>query len=507
MKLKSILLGVFITSAALCSAQQIDPVTKAMLDGNTEWIQSHPNDYEAYFERAGIYLQLHRLDEAYLDIVKAIENTPSKERDAQMRNFSLLTDILIAQDNLPKAVEAINKALEIDPANYANIYKKGNIYLNLKMPDEAYSTFASMQRLKSRSQEAFFGMAKAKALKGEMDEARDLIKEVEQSDPTNYITYCRIGDFYNSIGLDSDAANNYLFAFALTDNSSTPMNKLLLLGQKNYTAVSQAIQSAAAKAKNNLSLDFLLAEIAYRAGAFNDAYNAYASLLATPDGNDSDLLAGMARTCLALNKIPEAQTASASALNLDPSPSNHILRSKIQRAAKLPSDALAAAKKAYELNPGNIDAVIEIAIDHLSLNNYNDAIYVLNEAIMSNADNPLPLLLRGYAYQIGLKDEKRANSDFSRAAIAPIEEFPDIAYCALAKTLSGKKIDGDAMIERAITKNSGKDAAYWTAVYFAQTGNLDKAREWKNKALSLGYGNIYNLDVNQDANINLSPIR
>ena len=39
--------------------------------------------------------------------------------------------------------------------------KKGNVALYLNRPEDAYESFAAMQRLKSRSQEAFFGMARA----------------------------------------------------------------------------------------------------------------------------------------------------------------------------------------------------------------------------------------------------------------------------------------------------------------------------------------------------------
>lgn len=507
MKFKTLLLSACLASAFFCSAQQIDPITKATLDANTEWLQSHPDDYEALFDRSAIYLQLHRLDEAYLDIVKAIETTPAKEKMAVARNFSLLSDILIAQNNLPKAVEAINKSLEVDPSSYSNIYKKGNIYLALNMPDEAYSAFSSLQRLKSRSQEGFFGMAKAKVMKGDMDEARDLIKEVEQADPTNYLTYCRIGDFYNSLNQDTDAAANYLLAFTLTDNSSTPMKSLINLGKKNYPAVSQAITTAASKTQNTFPLDFLLANIAYRAGVFQDAYDAYTRLLATPDGNDPDLLAGLAKSALALNKIPEAQAASASALNMTQSADLYILRSQIQRAAGLPSEALVLSKKGYEIQPGNTSALIESALNNIALNNNNEALTILNEAVMMNADDPLPLMLRAYVYKEGLKDKKKATSDYNRAAMVVSDNFPDIAYTAIAKTLSGKKIDGDALIETALTNNTGKDAAYWGAVYYSQTGNLEKARQLRDKAISLGYNNLYNLNSNKDANLNLSPIR
>lgn len=506
MRLKTILISAALFPMFAVSAQQINPITKAMLDGYSEWLAQNPNDYETLYERAAQYFQLQMSDNAYIDIVKAIENTPEKSTDMLAKEFSLLSDILYAQGNYPKSLEAIDKALQVAPADYRNRYKKGNILLSLNRPDDAYAVFASLQRLKSRSQEAFFGMAKAKAMTGDLAEARDLIKEVEQADPTNYLTYQRIGELYESINQDQDAAANYLLAFSLADDSSAPMNALIRLGDKNYQAVKNAVDYALSKTKNTIPFDYLKATIAYRTGNYNDAYTAYTSLTATPDGRDEVIYSGLARTALALNRIPEAENAINSAIQIKDEPYLNVIKSKILRASGRPDEALGSARKAAQTGASS-DALIEVALSNMELKNYDDALAALNEAIMNNADDPLPAMIRGYIYKNIKKETGNATSDYNRVANTPYDTFPEIAYAAMAKTFNGKKIDGDEMIETALTKDTGKNAAYWAAVYYAQTGNIDKARQYRQKAIDLGYGNLFNLNANNDANLNLAPVR
>ena len=73
--------------------------------------------------------------------------------------------------------------------------------------------------------------------------------------------------------------------------------------------------------------------------------------------------------------------------------------------------------------------------------------------------------------------------------------------------MSGKKSDGDAIIESALSENPNNPKThYYAAIYYAQLSVLDKAVECRNKAISLGFENEYLLKTDKTANLNLSPI-
>lgn len=506
MKIKKIFAISALALASTAAAQQINPITKAVLDGYEMTLRDNPKDYETLYQRAAQYYNLSMYDNALTDIVKAIDCTPEKESDMRQREFSLMADIDIEMKEYAKALVAVEKALEINPDSYGDFYKKGNILLHLKDGEAAYRTFASMQRLKSRSQEAYFGMAKACLLTGKNGEAEALIKEAQNADPTSAITYCRIGDLYREAGDNRQAAANYLSAFALASDSDRPLQSLIALGNADYPAVADAVDYALERSDNQVPLYFIKGNIANLSGNHQAAYEALSSLLRIPAGQGPSVYASLASTCMALDKLDEASENIDMAIVKAATPSNLVTKAEIELAAERPAFALVSATKALEANPAEIDAMMAAALAYADLKEYDKAVKYLNDAAITDAANPLPLMLRAWINSTFLNNQKSAVADRKRVASMAADKFPEIAYKALAKSLNGKKIDGDELISKALTNDSDKEDYYYAAVYYAQTGSIEKAREMRDKAIQLGYGNVHKLYTDKTANLNLQPI-
>lgn len=482
-------------------------MTKAVIDGYTEAIRQNPKDYMSLYDRGAQYYRLSMYDHALTDIAKAITCTPAKESAMLEQEYSLMADIQIELKNYPKALEAVEKALEYNPESYANLYKKGNICLYMKQPEEAYRAFSSMQRLKSRSQEAYFGMAKACVMSGKNEEALGLIKEAEQANPSSYLTYCRTGDLYRDLGENEKAAADYLSAFSLSTGDTRPMESLISLARENYPAVSAAINYALGKTSNPVPLNFLKANIAYLTGNYGEAMTGFDDLTASPEGQEAAVYAKAASNAIALDKADRAGELIAKAISMNPTSDYYCIQARAFRAAGKNEQAFGAATKAKAANPHSTDALVELALARLALEDTDEAIDALNEAVVNDPGATLPLMLRAYIYKNLKNNSKNAVADYSRVANTDSEAMPDVAFKAMAKAFNGKKLDGDAIIERALAANPGKDAAYWGAVYYSQTGSLEKGLEQLRKALDNGYQNIYNLESNQEANLNIAPLR
>ncbi|MDE6339813.1 MAG: hypothetical protein K2K97_08525, partial [Muribaculaceae bacterium] len=309
MKFKSLLLSVALMAAPMAIAQQISPLTKAVLRGYEEILKENPKDYGTLYQRATQYYNLSMYDDALIDLSKALDCTPAKEKELRLDEFSLLADVYIQTKDYDKAMEAVDNALALSPQDYALLYKKGNIALYLNKPEDAYATFATMQRLKSRSQEAFFGMARADIMMNKKEDARDLITQAQNADPSNYLTFCRVGELYEDMNEDENAAASYLSGFSLADGkSSRPLESLIFLAQKNYNAVDAAIKYAISRTDNTDALYFLQASIAYNSGNFTQAYDGFKKLLESQEGRIGSVYATMALCCVALNKMEEAST-------------------------------------------------------------------------------------------------------------------------------------------------------------------------------------------------------
>lgn len=505
--IKKIAATLLLTLALPVAAQQLNPMTKAILDSYTETLRQNPKDYLTLYDRAATYFSLSMYDDALTDITKAIVNTPAKETDVIASEYALLADTEIALKEYDKALDAVNKCLEINPDSYADLYKKGNICLYLNNPEEAWKAYSGMQRLKSRSQEAYFGMAKADIMMDKKEEARELIKQAQDADPNSWVTYCRTGDLYRDLGEDENAAADYLSAFSLADGSPRPMESLINLGRDNYPAVATAINYALKKTDNPIPLDFLKANIAYITGNYNDALEGFNALLKNQEAQTASIYARAAMSALDLNRLDEASELIAKAVFEVPSADNYIIQSNIYRAAGKNEEAFGAATKAKAADPHNSQALTTLALARMAFGDWDEAIEALNDAIINDAADLQPQMLRAYIYNTKTNNAKGASADYARVANAPAETFPDIAYKAMAKSLNGKKIDGDAIMEKALTENTGKDAAYWAAVYYANTGSLQKGADQLKRAHDLGYQNVHNILTNNDGNLNVAPLR
>ena len=511
MKFKSLLLSVALMAAPAAFAQQISPLTKAVLRGYKEILRENPQDYSTLYQRATQYYNLSMYDNALVDIIKALDYTPAKEKELRLDEYSMLADIYIQTKEYDKAMSAVDNALALAPQDYALLYKKGNVALYLNKPEEAYSSFAAMQRLKSRSQEAFFGMARADIMMGKTEDARDLITEAQNADPTNYLTFCRVGELYEDMNEDENAAASYLSGFSLADGkSSRPLESLILLARKNYAAVDTAIKYAISRTDNTDALYFLQASIAYNSGNFNQAYEGFKSLLESKEGQIGSVYSTMAQCCVALNKMSDATTYADLAILKDNSVENQIVKSKVELAAGNAPAALLAATKALQVSTTSTAALTQSALANMALNDPKAAIKSLNEAIMTDPTDIYAQMLRAYVNREMIKDSKEAVMDYTRIANSTEpENFMESTYKALAQALAGKKLDADSTMEKALREQNDKtkDDFYYAAIYYAQTGDLDKAKSMIDNALSLGYQNLYNLYTNTTANLNIAPIR
>lgn len=507
MKFRHFLTAAAVCAIFVCNAQQINPITKAVLESYTNLLKQNPKDYNTLYQRAAQYYSLSDYDNALNDIIKAIEYTPMKEVDLRVKEFSLMSDIYTETKEYNKALASINQSLENDPQNYGDLYKKGNILLHLGEGEQAYYTFQSMQRVKSRSQEAFFGMAKANLLMGKTQEAESLIKEAEKTDPNNYVTYCRTGNIYEDLERYSDAAGAYLSAFGLAIDTSRPLSDLLRLGTKDFQAVASAIDYAADKTTNKAPLYFLKANIAYQSGNYQDAYDAFTKLINLPEGQESPVYSQLALTCKALDKLEEAETNADMALLKEKSYSSYMAKAEVDLATGKPAFALMNAKKAMEADRSSSEAMTLAALANMELGENAEAQKILSNAILNNASDPLPLMLRAYINKEKLNNGKGAVADYSRVAGLEPESFRGKMYKALAKALNGKKIDADLLMESYLKGNENKEDLFQAAIYYAQTGNLEKAGILRDKAVEKGYQNIHNLNTDKTANLNINPIR
>lgn len=490
-KLKTYIVAAALSCSMLCAAQQINPITQAMLDGYAELLEANPNDYLTLYERASQYYNLSNYEAALSDIKRAIACTPAKEKDQFASEYALAADVYTELKQYTDAYTAINKALELRPDTFKWIYAKGNLCLHLNDIKAAEQAYKTMQRMYPRSVEALFGLAKVAIAENRFSEAKELMKEVQRLDSNNYLTFCRLGDLHRDMNEPQEAAAEYLNAFSLTKNSNRPMASLMELATTDYDALQQAIDYALNRTKNVVPLYFISGNAAVAAGKYDDAYTTYRQLLAMPDIDADALYPAMGEICLMRGDLSEADNYLSKALMLQDNEQNNLLKAKAENARGNSASALIYAENVLRKNPDNTDALLEAAEAKLTAGEDDAAIDYLNRAIISNAEDVRPLLVRGFLQANGRVGATSVN-DFKRAASYPAENDEKTAYKAIAQALSGNALDANATInslKEKATNNAG--AAYLYALYLNNTGNLSEAQAMLKKAEAGGFENEY----------------
>lgn len=508
--IKSLLVGLAIFASFFVShSQEIHPMTKAMLDGYDQILKETPDDYFILYQRSQQYYKLSMYDNALRDIKKAISLTDAKEKEMLSQEYSLQASIYMETNEYPKALEAIDEAIKFSSQPYSLLNTKGNICIYLAKYNEARLAFRQMQALNSRSQEAFLGLAKIALLEGDKNSAISLMKEGERCNPSSYITYCRLGDLYIDMGDHANAMTAYITAFSLSSDKDRPITSMINLSKIDYQSTINGLKYAIDKTTNKTPLYFLSASISFINGHYKDAYQTYTYIINTTEAHDAEIYARLAETCLYLNKQDEATKYINIAISGIESVDNYLIRAKIEYAKSNYNNALIASEKALELSQRKSTiALTYCALAKLELEQTDEAIMLLNEAIINDAGDMLPLMIRGYIYDQIKGNLRNSVNDYQRAASLEATTFPQIMYKGLAQTLAGKRLDGDETISQALKNMSlNAEAYFYCAIYYAQTGDKDKANSMLTKAIELGYENLYLLYEDETINLNIKPIR
>lgn len=499
--------GILALSFLGAAGQQINPMTEAVIRGYTDILKENPKDYMTLYDRAAQYINIGDYVRALSDIDMALEYTPDKETAYKAAELSLKSEIQTAMGNYDGAIKTLSDCLSIQTSP-ADLYKLGNLYLLTNKPEDALKTFEQLQRLTPRNQEAFYGMAKANLILGRNDEASKLLNEIESFGQQSFITYCRLGDLYADMGDAQNATKNYLIAYSMTDSSSRPVESLKVLAAKNPNVVIETVNGLIAADPDNYELNYVKAILAYDSGLYAESEKAGKEIAAKLEEPSEAVYRMIAVSDLALNKQPEAKTYILKAEELAPNDKGVLLDKVDIMIGENPSEAYETAKRLLTLYPDDNQALYAASKAAIMAGEHKEALGYLNNLILGNPSDGEALLLRGYVNSEFLKDGKAGVNDYTRAGnIHQDGSVGNLVVGAIGKAKAGKKLDSEGMIADAIKKaENNKNDLYLIAVYYAQTGNLEKAKEYADKAVANGYGNKYNLTANKVPVLNLSPI-
>lgn len=514
MKLKPFLIAgaLALTSLMTMSAQSLDnPLVRAVMAVYDEAIAENPGDYEALLRRGNEYYNLNMYRQALDDVNQAMRYIPNDDKDSRFRALGLRARVYSLSNRYAEAITDLNEALEIDPKNYVITYLRADAYYNLGNYNEAKNDFNTMLRINPRSQEAMFGLAKIAIKQNNLGVANDFADKAVNLTPSNSDVYLSRAEVRRLAGDNQGAVDDYIIALSIdSGNSSRALRELFLLSNSDYAAVMNGLTSAIRRAPRQGMFYYIRASIAQSHSNYRAAIDDYDKIINEKMYVFEGLNASLAECYFALGKYETALMNIDYAIEANPdNASYYVIKSQILRATGDYQGALRNAESALEKAPDDNDALQAIALALESLELYQDASVTLSEAILNNSSDPYLLMLRGWILTDYRNQPDVAKTCYERVIELDYDFDQVRSLKGFALLFLGKDDEAEQWMNTILNTVDDTDGLvnYYATCFFAQKGMKDIAFRHMQQALERGYANYNNWVNNNDARINVAPLR
>ena len=510
MKLK-FLAALFLSGCCLWGSAQskpMNPITKAMMDVYDQQLTENPKDYDVYFRRASEYYNHDQYLRALSDIDNAIKYTPASDKDMLFKSYSLRGNIYSMTGRHKEALEDFKKALDLDPKSFVIVYEMANEEYELGDLQAAKADYKKLQRLNPRSPEAVVGLTRVALKEGNVEQAKDLMDQIVALDPTSGASYIRRATIKKEMGDNEGAVEDIVVAISIQGNSRA-VKELFAMADIDYPATMNGLNKAIDQAPSVALYYYLRASIAMAHYRYQAALADFKYILDQDLYNFPGLYDAMAQCYLALGKYPEALKECNFAIGMaDDNAPYYITLAKIHRAMGHADLALKAATEAVELKPHDVDGKIEQALCYVSNKQYKEAAEVLGELTLNDDSDAYTMMLRAWILNDYLNQPKAAEGIYGTIVDLDYPEDDVTSYKGFAQLFQGNGPLGNRWMEQILKQpDSDGHLNYLGACYYAQAGDFDKAFKCMATSLANGYANAYDWNLNNDARVNVAPLR
>lgn len=485
------------------------PMTKAVMNVYQKQLEADPNDYETYFRRANEYYRHNIYDKALSDIDNAIRYTPASQKDLRFQELTLRANIYTMQKRYTEALADLSDALQLDPTSYVTVYQKANIDFELGDYTQAKAGYNRLKRLNNRSQEALFGLARVAVKENNIGLANDYIEQAVALNPSDADAYVRRAYVYQLMGNTSASVDDLILAISTDHKNTKALHELVKLSNTDYSTVISGLSNAIRQAPRVGMFYYIRATIAKAHHRYPAAISDYTKIIDERLYDYGGLYGSRSECHYALGMFNEAlydidYAIGSTRYNRD----HYIAKSAIKRALNAPTGALDAANDALKKDAESTDALVAKALVSFDAGNYQEASDLIGQATMTEVKKPYYFMLRGWICDKYLNQPDAAQSSYLRVLDIDFPQDNVMSLRGFALLKLGRTAEARQWIESILAKeDSDGRLNYYGACFYAQAGEPDKALACMQKALEQGYANIFDWKFNNDADINVAPIR
>lgn len=506
---KIIFIALLCVSPHIFAQKGLDaPMTKAVMNVYKQLLTEDPTDYETYYRRACEYYKHNQYNLALNDINNAIKYIPGNMSDTRIEQHTLRANIYIQMDSLDKALFDLNQAYALDPYSYLTLYQKANLEYQLGDYQSAKSDYTRMLRTNSRSTEALIGLARVAVKENNLGLANEYIDKAVAISPSDADIYVRRASVKTLMGNDNGAVDDLILAISTDNNNTKALHELVKMGNTNYSAVMTGLSNAIRQAPNVGMFYYIRAVIAEYHFNYIAAISDYKKIIKENLYNYYGIYASLADCYYALGKYDDALDNIDFALAGSTKVKSYfVTKAKILRALNNNTEALKNADFALNLDANYNEGLKIKALLLNDINKHKEATAFWGEISLNDSQNAFALIMRGWILEKEMNQRVYAQNFYQRAVEVDgnnLMSLKGFAHIAL-----GNNNDAINWIESIVAntqQHDGKEYYYATCIY-SWVGDYDKALDYMAKALDKGYANYHDWTKNNDANINVAPIR
>lgn len=523
-----------ISSMAAHSQQSIDnPMTQAMLDVYAKELEANPKDADIYFRRANEYYKFNQYLRALADVDKTLEYAPAGNRDLKFQAYMLRADIYQMLDKHREALADFSEALKLDPTSFMALYQKANEEYALGDYSAAKSDYTRLRSTNPRSVEALTGLARVAVKENDLGRASEYMDGAVEMMSADSDIYIRRASVRRMQGNNTGAVEDLLMAISI-DNNTRAFQELIDMANVDYPAVISAISTSISYAPQQGMLYYIRGFIAQAHDHYASALADYRKLIDQNMYEYAGLYNSMAQCQLALCRYPQAIDNIDHAISMDGGKNGefYATKARILYAQGKNSEAMDALKQASlrgysSTNMDELQALVDYAAgDFEKANDIYAAMIVDHPEVMRN------YIYRAWVLADGLKQPANAqtlynrvvsmtaDSDNGEKATSPLSAVQSYRGFALlfsgdrqgalewAKGLYSDYRDTDGYLNFVLAclyaQASVADPSISSSEKYDLTASAIKSLE---RALQLGYGNLYEITKADTGRVSLAPLR
>lgn len=519
-------------STSIVSAQQsIDnPVTRAMFEVYNQELQANPKNADIYFRRANEYYKFNQYLRALADVDKALEFAPQSSRDLRFDSYMLRAEIYQMLDKHREALDNFSEASKLDPSNFMALYQKANEEYELGEYAAAKADYIRLKAANPRSAEALTGLARVAVKEnniGLASEYMDGAVEMMSADSDIYVRRASVRRMQNN---NTGAVEDLLMAISINNNPRA-FQEIIDIANVDYPAVISSLSTSISYAPQQGMLYYIRAFIAQAHDHYSAALADYQRLIEQNMYEYAGLYNSMAQCHFALCQFPEALKDVEEAISMDPRNGEfYYTKSRILLAQGKTKEAADALNDAQNRGYSSVAAHELKGLIDFTAKEFDKANDIYASMIIDQPDVMKHYIMRAWVLYDGMKQTGNATNLYNRVVKLTANEQPEPTNQNEAPAFATGKVSALTAVQTyrgfALLFSDDKEGAinwaddllrdyrdtdgylsYMASCLYAQANETDKAFLALEKALQLGYGNLYELSRADYGRVSLAPIR